>query len=241
MEDGTKFEAKIARKSYIQALKAPTVAASKLAEPVFFTKRSEEAPIRQSDGSVGYDITSIHNIMIQPGATKRVKTGLLSCTIPKGMYMRIASRSSLASKGLNVQRGVIDNDYRGEIMVLLHNSTTDPIFVSQHQRVSQLIFEKVSLPCITLTDCLSSTARDKGGFGSTNKNPNQCQRATTKQKKGIVQVPIPSSTLNSHATAFVHVQKATNSTPQIIRRISLPLSTGVQHPSQDPATYQHRR
>ena len=236
MEDGTKFEAKIARKSYIQALKAPTVAASKLAEPVFFTKRSEEAsvPVRQSDGSVGYDITSIQNIMIQPGATERVKTGL-SCAIPKGMYMRIASRSSLASKGLNVQGGVIDNDYRGEIMVLLHNCTTDPIFVSQHQRVAQLIFEKVSLPCITLTDCLSSTARNKGGFGSTNKNPNQRQRATTKRKIGIVQVPIP-STLDPHATAFVHVQKATNSTPQIIRRISLPLSTGVQHPSQDPTS-----
>ena len=54
-----------------------------------------------------------------------VHTGL-AMAVPTGMYLRIAPRSSLSMKGINVGAGVVDNDFRGEIKVVLQNTTSKP-------------------------------------------------------------------------------------------------------------------
>ena len=65
----------------------------------------------------------------------------LAMAIPQGMYVRLASCSSLAIKGIEVGAGVIDNDYRGEIKVVLKNTTNSPFHIPLHSRISQCIFE----------------------------------------------------------------------------------------------------
>jgi dUTP pyrophosphatase len=128
-------------------------------------------PTRATKGSIGYDVHSITSHTIQPGQVQKIPTGL-STALPQGMYLRIASRSSLALKGLTVEGGVIDSDFRGEIQVLLRNHTSTPINISPQSKIAQFIFKKASTPYIHIVKNLSSSTR-KGGFGSTDapKNP----------------------------------------------------------------------
>ena len=104
----------VARPSYIQhnfSHKSKT----KLTNKVIFQLRDENAtlPTRGSDEAIGFDIASTNNVTIPPNTTVKVHTGL-ACAIPNGIYGRLASRSSLAAKSINVQGGVIDPDYRGK-------------------------------------------------------------------------------------------------------------------------------
>ena len=86
---------------------------TKFAKEVAFHLRHELAslPNRGSPDAIGYDITSVHSMTIDPGTTAKIHTGL-ACAIPKGIYGRLASRSRLAAKAINVQGGVIDPDYK---------------------------------------------------------------------------------------------------------------------------------
>ena len=87
--------------------------------------------------------------------------------VPKGIYLRIAARSSLALRGMCIEGGVIDNDYRGEIIFLMRNTTSKKIKIKETQRVAQAIFEQAKTPCLILTDKLTQTTRAAGSFGST--------------------------------------------------------------------------
>jgi len=104
---------------------------------------------------------------INPGERKLIKTGI-AVTIPDGYYGRIAPRSGLALKhGIDVMAGVIDNDYRGEIGVILINHGEDPFTVTHGDRIAQMILT----PYLTLKpekyEELPETNRSTGGFGST--------------------------------------------------------------------------
>ena len=159
----------VAKLSYIQ----PTFSTehkTKLAEEVIFQLQDENTtlPTRGSDQAIGFDITSINNVTIPPNTSVKVHTGL-TCTIPTGIYGRLASRSSLAAKSINVQGWVIDPDYRGEILVIMQNSGPTPYHIKQGNRVAQLIFEQASTPLITLSYKLPPSQQGTGGFGSTNK------------------------------------------------------------------------
>ena len=66
--------------------------------------------------------------------------------------------------------GVIDNDYRGEVQVVLQNNTDTPYTVKKNARIAQFIFELNSIPCLTVTNTLPSTTRGNQGFGSTNRD-----------------------------------------------------------------------
>lgn len=127
-------------------------------------------PVRQTSGSVGYDLHSTENNMIEPFSRKLISTGL-RVNIPCGMYGRIAPRSSLAWKhSVDVGAGVIDNDYRGEVKVLLINTGKNPYEVKKGDRIAQLIFENCSTPKLEVVseEELDITDRGTGGFGSTN-------------------------------------------------------------------------
>tara|TARA_B100001079_G_C16121162_1_gene387126 strand:- start:158 stop:589 length:432 start_codon:yes stop_codon:yes gene_type:complete len=124
-------------------------------------------PTRASPGSVGYDLYSLNDLVIQPNSRDIVNTGICA-TIPTGCYGRIAPRSGLAVKyGIHVGAGVIDPDYTGELKVCLFNLGSVPFEIKQGERIAQLILEKCSTPLIQEVNELQKTMRANRGFGST--------------------------------------------------------------------------
>jgi deoxyuridine 5'-triphosphate nucleotidohydrolase len=123
-------------------------------------------PKRATEGSIGFDITSAHDAKLEPQSITKIHTGL-AIQVPEGHYLRIAPKSSMSIKGITVEAGVIDPDYRGEIIVVLRNHNQTPIQIRQGQKAAQLIFEQASTPCMMVTSELTNTSRDSGGFGST--------------------------------------------------------------------------
>ena len=106
---------------------------------------------------------------IMPHETKLIKTGL-AMAIPKGLVGLIFARSGLASKrGLAPANkvGVVDADYRGEIMVALHNHTNVEQTIESGERIAQMAFIPYIKGNFNIVDELSETVRGTGGFGST--------------------------------------------------------------------------
>lgn len=108
-------------------------------------------------------------VSILPGQTVLIPTGL-SMEIEQGFAGFIYARSGLATKrGLAPANkvGVIDCDYRGQVMVSLHNHTSAPQFVEPGERVAQIVFAPVYQANFLEAESLSDTERGTGGFGST--------------------------------------------------------------------------
>ena len=106
---------------------------------------------------------------IQPGETKLIKTGI-AMAIPQGLGGFIFARSGLATKqGLAPANkvGVIDSDYRGEIMVALHNHSSEVRTVANGDRIAQIGFMPYVSALFVETNELDDTERGAGGFGST--------------------------------------------------------------------------
>jgi len=132
-------------------------------------------PYRATAGAVGYDLTSFTPISIEPHSTIKIPLGF-ALEIPPAYRCQIASRSSLATKGIVVVGGIIDNDYRGDITVLLSNTTNTPYSLPAQSKVAQLLFTPSALPSINETTQLSTTSRNAGGFGSTDIATISCHR-----------------------------------------------------------------
>ena len=110
-------------------------------------------------------------LTIAPGETILVKTGL-AMELPIGYAGLIYARSGLASKrGLAPANkvGVIDSDYRGEVMVALHNHSSIDQTIEPNERIAQLVITPYIKGIFSETDDLSDTVRGEGGFGSTGK------------------------------------------------------------------------
>lgn len=120
-----------------------------------------------TEQSAGFDISAVEDLNILPGTIGKVKTNL-RLEIPVNYFGKIETRSSYALKGIFAEGGVIDSDYRGEICVLLYNSTSENYFVKKNDKVAQIIFFKIPEIKIILSDEFSETKRGFGGFGSTN-------------------------------------------------------------------------
>lgn len=124
-------------------------------------------PTRGSDFAAGYDLYSTEDYKLDVRERKLFKTNL-SIAIPKGLYGRIAPRSGLAFKdGLDVMAGVIDEDYRGDVGVILINLGDKAKEIKAGDKIAQIIFENYTAVKFTETDDLSKTARDTKGYGST--------------------------------------------------------------------------
>ena len=109
------------------------------------------------------------DIVIKQGESAFIPTGL-SMEIPKGYAGLIYARSGLAcKKGLAPANkvGVVDSDYRGEFMVVLHNHGSQPQTISHGERIAQLVVTPVLTPTFVECDDLTETVRAGGGFGST--------------------------------------------------------------------------
>ncbi len=110
-------------------------------------------------------------VAIPSGASAFIPTGI-ALEIPRGYAGLVYARSGLASKrGLAPANkvGVIDSDYRGEVMVVLHNHSAMEQTVSPGERIAQLVITPVVTPGFAEVAELSDTARGLGGFGSTGK------------------------------------------------------------------------
>ena len=128
-------------------------------------------PTRGSVNAAGYDLyaASTYNIEIPRGETVKIGTGI-AIEIPEGYFGAVFARSGLATKkGLRPANavGVIDSDYRGELIVALHNDSNMTQYVDAGERIAQLVI----LPYLNVdfneVDELNSTDRGEGGFGST--------------------------------------------------------------------------
>ena len=130
-------------------------------------------PTYGTEYSAGADLYNLPDnaVTIPPHQTVLIKTGL-AAEIPEGYCGLVFARSGLATKrGLAPANkvGVIDADYRGEIMVALHNHTDNPATVDGAERVAQLAIVPFLKAEYELSDELSDTVRGDGGFGSTGK------------------------------------------------------------------------
>ncbi|MBE6544006.1 MAG: dUTP diphosphatase [Ruminococcaceae bacterium] len=136
-------------------------------------KLSEKAimPTKGSVDAAGADLYALceENIVIEPGETVMIGTGL-AMELPGDTVGLIYARSGIASKrGLAPANkvGVVDNDYRGEIKVALHNHSTKTQVIENGERIAQLVVMPYYSAIFTEIDELSETCRGDGGFGST--------------------------------------------------------------------------
>ena len=130
-------------------------------------------PTYGSEEAAGADLYACLDtpVTIAPGESAFIPTGL-AMEIPKGYAGLIYARSGLACKrGLAPANkvGVVDSDYRGEFMVVLHNHGSLPQTIDHAERIAQLVITPVFTPGFTEVDDLTDTQRAGGGFGSTGK------------------------------------------------------------------------
>ena len=128
-------------------------------------------PKYQTQGSAGCDVYANEYLTIKPGRRAMVATGL-KIELPPGFEAQVRPRSGLAAKyGITVLNspGTVDEDYRGEIKVILLNTGDEEFIVNKGDRIAQLVFSRVFRGIFQSTDSLTSTVRGSGGFGSTGK------------------------------------------------------------------------
>ena len=129
-------------------------------------------PHRGTEYAAGYDLYSaLPKTVVFPHSTTKVSTGI-AMEIPEGYFGAIFARSGLATKqGLRPANcvGVVDADYRGEIIVALHNDTDVKQEIAAGERVAQLVIMPFLPVEFTEVENLSETVRGEGGFGSTGK------------------------------------------------------------------------
>ena len=142
--------------------------------PEISVKKLDERAVLPTYGSefaAGADLYAVadEELVFAPGETKFVKTGL-AMEIPVGYAGLIYARSGLACKrGLAPANkvGVVDSDYRGEVMVALHNHSAVEQRVAPGERIAQLVIAPFLKASFVQADELEDTARGEGGFGST--------------------------------------------------------------------------
>lgn len=131
-----------------------------------------KVPTRGSEYAAGWDLYAASDATIPPHTTAKISTDI-AIEIPEHWWGGIFARSGLATKqGLRPANcvGVIDSDYRGPLIVALHNDTDQAKEILSGDRIAQLIF----LPMCyihdwTIVDELSDTERGDGGFGHSGK------------------------------------------------------------------------
>lgn len=133
---------------------------------VKFLHEDAKLPKRGSESAAGYDLFCIYDFQLPSKHIQKICTGV-AIAIPSGFYGRIAPRSSLGSKGVIIHGGVVDADYRGEIIVILQNNSNQTMHFSKGDKIAQLILECITTPELEVVEDLDDTDRGVSGFGST--------------------------------------------------------------------------
>ena len=131
-----------------------------------------QLPSRATGGSAGYDLHADLDapLSIRPGEIKKIPTGIAIAIGDNNAVGLVYARSGLASKfgiaPINCV-GVIDSDYRGELLVPLTNHGMEEYVIRPGDRIAQLLLAPIYTPELEETDSLDETDRGDGGFGST--------------------------------------------------------------------------
>ena len=130
-------------------------------------------PKRATEESAGLDLSALleNPVTVNPHEIVKIPTGI-AIELEKGYAGLIYPRSGLATKhGISLANcvGVVDSDYRGEVLVAVINHSDTPFTINSGERIAQLVISPVILPEIEVTDNLNDTERGTGGFGSTGK------------------------------------------------------------------------
>ncbi len=136
------------------------------------------APAYATEQSAGMDLRACfveESFCLEPGARALIPSGIAVQPVAYGgaqVAGFVYSRSGLgAKKGIVVAQGVgvIDADYRGEIMIMLLNTTTAPYIIKRGERVAQIVFQPIAKASVHVRDKLELSQRGHGGFGHTGK------------------------------------------------------------------------
>ncbi len=118
-------------------------------------------------GDAGLDIFSYEQVVLLPNEKKTIRTGI-ALSLPKGHVGLVWDKSGLASKNhLHTLGGVIDEAYRGELLIVLGNFSLMPFSIEKGQKIAQLLVQPVVHATIQEVPELDSTPRGEKGFGST--------------------------------------------------------------------------
>ncbi|QHB21719.1 Bro-c [Artaxa digramma nucleopolyhedrovirus] len=133
------------------------------------TTHNASKPEMGSANAAGFDLKSAHDYVVPARGKELIETDL-QLALPAGCYGRVAPRSGLALNNfIDVGAGVIDEDYRGNVGVVLFNHANVDFIVKKGDRVAQLICEKIYYPKLVEVASLPRTVRGADGFGSTGK------------------------------------------------------------------------
>ena len=132
--------------------------------------KEAKLPVRKREGDAGLDLYSVEDVNLNPGEWKAIPTGI-AVEIPKGYVGLIKDRSGLALKyALHCLAGVIDENYRGEIKVIVINLGREKVFIQKGTRIAQLLLVPYLKVEPVEVEELSDTERGKKGFGSSGVN-----------------------------------------------------------------------
>lgn len=139
---------------------------------VKLVRKGAKLPVRSTVGSAGYDLFACTEepITLFSGERTLISTGIAIALPDNRVAAFIYARSSLGVRhGIIPSNcvGVIDSDYRGEIMVGLHNTSKETYTIEPLERIAQMIIQPVFTPNLVVVEELEDTQRGDGGFGST--------------------------------------------------------------------------
>lgn len=137
---------------------------------VSITDPMAKLPYRNRTTDAGYDLYSVEDVDLPPGRATIVRTGII-IACPPGFYYTVEGRSSLWSKGIFPNRGIIDSTFTGELIVSLVNVTDNFFHISTGDRIAQILIHRQYDANFVIVDEFSEIYNQRGseGFGSTGK------------------------------------------------------------------------
>jgi dUTP pyrophosphatase len=147
------------------------VSEQQLVVRIMRVRKDAQLPKYMSEGAAGMDLAASLDaeVVIEPGKRALVGTGI-AIALPRGCEAQVRPRSGLAWKhGVTVLNapGTVDEDYRGEVKVLLVNHGDEPFVVKSGERIAQLVIARVERVAFDEQASLDDTARGAGGYGHT--------------------------------------------------------------------------
>ena len=119
------------------------------------------------EGDAGLDVYACEDTIIKAGDRGVVKTGI-AIALERGYVALVWDKSGLAVKrGIKTMAGVIDSGFRGEVGIVLFNTSKEDFKIEKHDKIAQILIQKIEQAQIEEVETLDDTQRGEGGFGST--------------------------------------------------------------------------
>lgn len=134
----------------------------------FLNDNAKLPTVANAESDLGYDVYSAEEVVVQPHTQALIGTGIAVDASGFGFGFIVKDRSSMAVKGMYTHAGVIDAGYRGEVTILLENTTQNPYKVGMGDKIAQLLpYPVLTFMVPVSVESLSTTDRGSNGFGST--------------------------------------------------------------------------